>query len=102
MTVLRLKQYEEKFAKEGKDELRKVASKEIAFWTAWIESWQGFTRQYANHEFRLNTDYAKIVKPECALPRDKALETARKTAEAMLKPTGLSPVWLSEYAVKQP
>ena len=51
--------------------------------------------------FHSSTEYAAIVKPECALPRDKALETARKTAEAMLKPTGLTPAWLSEFTVKQ-
>lgn len=102
LTVLRLKQYEEKFANEGKDELRNVASKEIAFWTAWIESWQGFTRQYANHEFRLNTDYAKIVKPERAMSRDEAARQSYGLAVTCLKPTGYTPAWLSEYAVKQP
>ena len=102
LTFLRLRQYKEKFEKEGKVELKNVAVKEIAFWTAWIESREGFTRQYANHEFRLNTDYAKIVKPECALPREKALLSARKNAEAMLKPTGLTPAWLSEFGDKQP
>ena len=101
LTFVRLKQYEERFAKEGKDELRNVAAKEIAFWTAWIESREGFTRQYANHEYRLNTDYAKIVKPERAMSRDDAARQSYGLAAAMLKPTGLTPAWLSEFAVKQ-
>ena len=98
---LRLRQYKEKFDKEGKDELRNVAAKVLEFWTAWIESPRGFTHRFADDVFHSSTEYAAIVKPECALPRDKALETARKTAEAMLKPTGLTPAWLSEFAVKQ-
>ena len=102
LTFLRLRQYKEKFEKEGKVELRNVAAKEIAFWTAWIESREGFTRQYANHEFRLNTDYAKIVKPERAMSRDDAARRSYSLAAAMLKPTGYTPAWLSEYAVKQP
>ena len=100
-TFLRLRQYKEKFAKEGKDELRDVAARELEFWTAWIESPKGFTHQFADDVFHSSTEYAAIVKPECALPSEKALETARKTAEAMLKPTGLTPAWLSEFAVKQ-
>ena len=98
---MRLKQYEEKFAREGKDELRNVAAKEITFWTAWIESEAGFTRQYAIHEFRLNTDYAKIVKPERAMSRDDAARQSYGLAAAMFKPTGYTPTWLSEFAVKQ-
>ena len=66
LTLERLKQYEERFAKEGKDEFRNVAAKEIAFWTAWI----------ARQSYGL--------------------------AAAMFKPTGYTPAWLSEYAVKQP
>ena len=101
LTVLRLKQYEEKFAKEGKDELRNVASNELAFWTTWIESWQGFTRQYANHEFRLNTAYAKVVKPERAMSRDEAARQSYGLAVTLLKPTGYTPAWLPEYSIKQ-
>lgn len=97
LTFEHLKQYEERFATEGKDELRNVAAKEIAFWTAWIESREGFTRQYANHEFRLNTDYAKIVKPERAMSRDDAAMQSYGLASAMLKPTGYTPAWLSEF-----
>ena len=102
LTLERLKQYEERFAKEGKDEFRNVAAKEIAFWTAWIESREGFTRQYASHEFRLNTDYAKIARPERAMSRDDAARQSYGLAAAMFKPTGYTPAWLSEYAVKQP
>ena len=101
-TFQRLRQYKEKFAKEGKDELRDIAAKELEFWTAWIESPKGFTHRFADDVFLSSTEYAAIVKPECALPRDKALETARKTAEAMLKPTGLTPAWLSEFGDKRP
>ena len=101
LTFLRLRQYKEKFDKDGKDELRNVAAKELEFWTAWIESPKGFTHRFADDVFHSSTEYAAIVKPECALPRDKALETARKTAEAMLKPTGLAPAWLSEFTAKQ-
>ena len=102
LIFLRLKQYKEKFAKEGKEEFGNVAAKELEFWTAWIESPKGFTHRFAADVFHSSTEYAAIVKPECALPRDKALETARKTAEAMLRPTGLTPAWLSEFTVKQP
>ena len=102
LTFQRLKQYEEKFAKEGKDEFRDVAAKALSLWTAWIESPQGFTRQKAIWEVRTSTEYAEILKPECALPREKALLSARKNAEAMLKPTGLAPAWLSEFGDKQP
>ena len=101
LTFLRLRQYKEKFDKDGKDELRNVAAKELEFWTAWIESPQGFTRQKAIWEVRTSTEYAEIVKPECARPREEALFSARKNAEAMLKPTGLTPAWLSEFAVNQ-
>ena len=102
LTFQRLKHYEEKFAKEGKDEFREVAAKALSLWTAWIESPQGFTRQKAIWEVRTSTEYAEILKPECAQPREKALFSARKNAEAMLKPTGLSPAWLSEFGDKQP
>ena len=102
LTFLRLRQYKEKFEKEAKVELMNVAAKELEFWTAWIESPKGFTHRFAADVFHSSTEYAAIVKPECALPRDKALETARKTAEAMLKPTGLTPAWLSEFGDKRP
>lgn len=102
LTFQRLKQYEEKFAREGKDEFREVAAKALSLWTAWIESPKGFTRQKAIWEVRTSTEYAEILKPECALPREKALLSARKNAEAMLKPTGLAPAWLSEFGDKQP
>ena len=101
-TFLRLRQYKEKFDRDGKDELSDVVAKELEFWTAWIESPKGFTHRFADDVFHSSTEYAAIVKPECALPRDKALETARKTAEAILKPTGLTPAWLSEFGDKQP
>lgn len=101
-TFLRLGQYEEKFAKEGNDELRNIAAKELEFWTAFIESSRGFTRQYVNWEVRTSTEYAAIISPKHALSRDKALEHARKLAAALLKPTGLSPAWLSEFSDKQP
>lgn len=105
LTFLRLRQYKEKFEKEGKVKLVNIAAKELAFWTAWIESSKGFTRQFADYVFRSSTEYTAIVKPECALPRDKAALQALKTAEAMLKPTGCTPAWLSEFskmAVEQP
>ena len=101
LTFLRLRQYKEKFEKEAKVELMNVAAKELEFWTAWIESPQGFTRQKAIWEVRTSTEYAEIVKPECARPREEALFSARKNAEAMLKPTGLAPAWLSEFGDKQ-
>ena len=105
LTFLRIEQYKEKFAKQGKDELMNIAAKELAFWTAWIESSKGFTYRFAVDVFQSSTEYAAIVKPECALPRDKAALQALKTAEAMLKPTGCTPAWLSEFskmAVEQP
>lgn len=98
LTFERLKQYKEKFDTEGKFEFSDVAAKELEFWTAWIESPKGFTHQFADYVLRSSTEYAGIVKPELAMSRAKALETARKTAEAMLKPTGLTPAWLSEFA----
>ena len=104
-TFLRLRQYEEKFAKEGKDELRDIAAKELEFWTAFIESPRGFTRQYVHWDVRTSTECAAIIWPKHALTRDKAMEQARKLAETTLKPTGLTPAWLSEFskmAVEQP
>ena len=100
-TFLRLRQYKEKFAKEGKDELRDIAAKELEFWTAWIESPKSFTRQYVHWEVLTSTEYAAIISPKLALSRVKAMEEARKLAAALLKPTGLTPAWLSEFAVKQ-
>jgi len=101
-TVYCFRQYEAKFAKEGKHELRDIVAKELEFWAAWIESQNGFIRQCAIWEVRTSTEYAEVLKPDCAVPRDKALLSARKNAEARLKPTGYSPAWLSEFAVKQP
>ena len=91
-----------KFAKEGKNELRDIAAKELEFWKAWIESSRGFTRQYANHEFGLNTDYAKIVKPERAMSRNDAARQSYGLAASALKPTGLSPAWLSGFRPDAP
>ena len=101
LSFLRLRQYEEKFAKEGKDELRDIAAKELEFWTAWIESPKSFTRQYVHWEVLTSTEYAAIISPKLALSRVKAMEEARKLAAALLKPTGLTPAWLSEFTVKQ-
>ncbi|MBR4259594.1 MAG: hypothetical protein IKQ17_11230 [Kiritimatiellae bacterium] len=94
--------YEEKFAKEGKDELRDIAAKELEFWTAFSESPRGFTRQYVHWEVRTSTECAAILCPKLSLTRDEALEQARKLAEATLKPTGLSPAWLSEFQPETP
>ena len=41
-----------------------------------------------------------IIRPKHALSHDKAMEQARKLAAAVLKPTGLSPAWLSEFQVQ--
>ena len=102
LTFQRLKQYEEKFAKEGKDEFKDVAAKALAFWTAWVESPNGFIRQHARWEFRVSTEYAKILKPERAMSRDDAARQSYGLAAALFKPTGYIPAWLSEYAVEQP
>ena len=102
MTFQRLKQYEEKFAKEGRDEFKDVAEKALAFWTAWVESPYGFIRQHARWEFRVSTEYVKILKPERTMSRDDAAKQSYGLAAALLKPTGYTPAWLSEYAVKQP
>ena len=96
----RLKQYEEKFAREGKDELRDIAANELEFWAAWIESPNGFTRQYARYILRSTMEYNKIVKPELALSRDKALHLAYDIVTKFLKPTGYTPAWLSEFTVE--
>ena len=101
-TIYILRQYEKKFNREGKDELRDIVTKELAFWSAWIESPNGFTRQFANHEFSISTEYAKIVKPERAMSREKAAKHAYSVAVAFLRPTGYTPAWLSEYAAKKP
>ena len=87
-TFLRLRQYEEKFAKEGKGELRDIAAKGLEFWTAFIESPRGFTRQYIHWEVRTSTECAAIMWPKHALTHDKAMEHARKLAAALLKPLG--------------
>ena len=102
LTFQRLKQYEEKFAKEGKDEFRNVSAKALAFWTAWVESPYGFIRQHARWEFRVSTEYVKILKPERTMSRDDAAKQSYGLAAALFKPTGYTPTWLSEYAVKQP
>ena len=102
MTFMRLKQYKEKFAKEGKDELRDIAAKELEFWTAWVESPHGFTRQQARWEFRVCTEYVKILKPERAMTREEAAKHAYCLVKAMFKKTGYTPTWLSEYAAKNP
>ena len=101
-TFLRLRQYEEKFAKEGRDELRDIAAKELEFWTAFIESPRGFTRQYVHWEVCTSTECAAIISPKHALSHDKAMEQARKLAAALLKPTGLSPAWFSEFQSEAP
>ena len=100
MTFQRLKQYEEKFAKEGRDEFKDVAEKALAFWTAWVESPNGFIRQHAVWEFCVSTEYVKMLKPERAMSRDDAARQSYGLAAAMFKPTGYTPAWLSESAVK--
>ena len=102
MTFFRLKQYKEKFDKEGKGEFRDVAAKALEYWTAWVESPHGFTRQQVRWEFRVSTEYLKILKPELAKSREKAAKHAYCLVKALFKPTGYTPAWLSEYAVKKP
>ena len=100
-TLYCLKQYEAKFDKEGKAELKAVATKAISFWIAWIESPNGFTRQCAHWLVRTNSEYARLVKPELALTRERAMSNAYVYAKTVLSKSGYEPSWLSEFAVKQ-
>ncbi|MBR3922014.1 MAG: hypothetical protein IKJ45_02790 [Kiritimatiellae bacterium] len=102
MTFFRLKQYKEKFDKEGEGEFREVAAKALEFWTACVESPHGFTRQQARWEFRVCTEYVKILKPERAMTREEAAKHAYCLVKALFKKTGYTPAWLSEYAAKEP
>ena len=101
-TLYCLKRYEAKFDKEGTVELKSAAAKALSFWIAWIESPNSFTRRYAHWMVRANSDYARLVKPEFALTREKAMEHAYKYAKTVLSKSGYTPSWLSEFAVKQP
>ena len=100
-TLQRLKQYEAKFDKEGKTELKAIASKALSFWIDWIESPNGFTRQFAHWLVFANFEYARLVKPELALTREKAMEGAYKCAKLFLSKSGYTPSWLSEFQVKE-
>ncbi|MBQ3340861.1 MAG: hypothetical protein IJI35_08380 [Kiritimatiellae bacterium] len=99
-TLYCLKQYEAKFDKEGKAELRDVAAKALSFWIAWIESPNGFTRQCAHWMVRANSDYARLVKPELALTRERAMSNAYAYAKTVLSRSGYTPSWLSEFQVQ--
>ena len=101
-TLYCLKQYEAKFDKEGKSELKAVAEKALSFWIAWIESPNGFTRLCAHWIVRANSDYARLVKPELAVTREKAMNNAYAYAKTALSRSGYEPSWLSEFAVGQP
>ena len=99
-TLQRLKQYEAKFDKEGKIELKAIATKALSFWIAWIESPNGFTRQYAHWLIFANYEYARLVRPELALTREKAMEGAYTCSKLFLSKSGYTPSWLSEFQVQ--
>ena len=99
-TLRRLKQYEAKFDKEGKTELKAIATKALSYWIAWIESPNGFTRQYAHWLIFANFEYARLVKPELALTREKAMNLAYNYAKIFLSKSGYTPSWLSELQVQ--
>jgi len=98
-TLYCLKQYEAKFEKEGKAELRDVAAKALSFWIAWIESPNGFTRLCAHRKVR-DSDYIGLVKPELALTREQAMSNAYAYAKTVLSRSGYTPSWLSEFQVQ--
>lgn len=100
-TLQRLKQYEAKFDKDGKTELKAIATKALSFWIAWIESPNGFTRQYAHWLIFANFEYARLVKPELALTRENAMKGAYTCAKLFLSKSGYTPSWLSEFQVKE-
>ena len=100
-TLQRLKQYEAKFDKEGKTDLKAIATKALSFWIAWIESPNGFTRQYARWLIFANFEYARRVKPELALTHEKAMNLAYNYAKIFLSKSGYTPSWLSEFQVKE-
>ena len=100
-TLQRLKQYEAKFDKEGKTELKAIATNALSFWIAWIESPNGFTRQYARWLIFANFEYARLVKPEFAFTREKAMKHAYICAKLFLSKSGYTPSWLSEFQVKE-
>ena len=99
-TLYCLKRYEAKFDKEDKAEMKAAAAKALSFWIAWIESPNGFTRQCAHWMVRANSDYARLVKPELALTREKAMKGAYTFAKLFLSKSGYTPSWLSEFQVK--
>ena len=99
-TLYCLRQYEAKFDKEGKSEMKEIATKALSFWIAWIESPNGFTRQCAHWMVRANSDYARLVKPELALTREKAMSNAYAYAKTVLSRSGYTPSWLSEFQVQ--
>ncbi len=99
-TLYCLKQYESKFDKEGKSEMKEIATKALLFWIAWIESPNGFTRQCAHWMVRANSDYARLVKPELALTRERAMSNAYAYAKTVLSRSGYTPSWLSEFQVQ--
>ena len=99
-TLQRLKQYEAKFDKEGKAEMKAIATKALLFWIAWIEAPNGFTRQYAHWLIFANFEYARLVKPELALTHEKAMEGAYTCAKLFLSKSGYTPSWLSEFQVQ--
>ena len=101
LTLERLRQYEAKFKKEGKSELRDVAAQALSFWIAWIESPGGFTRQYAHRIVRANFEYARIVKPEFAMTRERAMKHAYICAKLLLSKSGYTPSWLSEFQTNE-
>ena len=101
LTLERLKQYEAKFDKEGKSEMKDIATKALLFWIAWIESPNGFTRQYARWLVASNFEYARLVKPEFALTRENAMKGAYTCAKLFLSKSGYTPSWLSEFQVKE-
>ena len=99
-TLYCLKRYEAKFDKEDNAELKSAAAKALSFWIAWIESPNGFTRRYAHRMVRATSEYARLVKPEFALTREKAMSNAYAYAKTVLSKSGYTPSWLSEFQVQ--
>ena len=99
-TLYCLKRYEAKFDKEDKAEMKAAAAKALSFWIAWIESPNGFTRRCAHRMVRANSEYARLVKPEYALTREKAMSNAYAYAKTVLSKSGYTPSWLSEFQMQ--
>ena len=96
LVLLRLKNYRQKFASEGRQDLEEVVAGFYNDWIEQIESPSGFTRQSAHYRMFMNSDYAETVRPGSGLSRKKALRLARSVAIGLVR-SGYRPKWLDLF-----